>query len=117
MYHMAVRQGEGNADDMAVPGPRATVVDRAVRLFRFLARSQQLKSNPPRTTDSYDSVLWFDQLPDHQAIRSAHRAGEVDPGPFQVLTGYRDVDLSRRQWLDQRCIDALRTRATRGWGS
>lgn len=106
MYQMAVRQGEGNADNMAVPGPQATTVDRAVRLFRFLARSQQLKSNPPRTTDSYDSVLWFDQLPDHQAIRSAHRAGDVDPGAA-LLTVDRvphqeppEPAAELRPWLD-----------------
>ncbi|WP_367130326.1 AAA domain-containing protein [Saccharothrix sp. HUAS TT1] len=55
-------------------------VDRAVRLFQFLARSQQLKSNPPRTTDSYDSVLWLGQLPEHPAIRSAHREDAPEPG-------------------------------------
>ncbi|NKE58587.1 AAA family ATPase [Lentzea sp. PSKA42] len=53
--------------------PQGTAVDRAVRLFQFLARSQQLKSNPPRTTESYESVLWFGQLPVHPAILSAHR--------------------------------------------
>lgn len=68
------------ADNKAASGPQVTAVDRAVRLFRFLARSQQLKSNSPRTTDSYDSVLWLDQLPEHEAIRSAHRTGDVEPG-------------------------------------
>ncbi|QFZ18823.1 AAA domain-containing protein [Saccharothrix syringae] len=68
------------ADNDAAPDPRDKRVDRAVRLFRFLARGQQLKSNPPRTTDSYDSVLWFAQLPEHPAIRAAHREDAPEPG-------------------------------------
>ncbi|GGU67319.1 hypothetical protein GCM10010178_68920 [Lentzea flava] len=61
------------ANSGAAPGPQGTAVDQAVRLFQFLARSQQLKSNPPRTTDSHEPVLWFGDLPEHAAIRSAHR--------------------------------------------
>ncbi|MGW0520764.1 AAA domain-containing protein [Crossiella sp. NPDC003009] len=68
------------ADNGVAPNVRGTAVDRAVRLFEFLARSQQLKSNPPRTTSSYESVLWFGQLPVHPAIRSAHREDEPEPG-------------------------------------
>jgi very-short-patch-repair endonuclease len=59
------------ANDGAASAHRSAAIDRAVRLFRFLARSQQLKSNPPRTTDRYESVLWFGRLPEHPAIRSA----------------------------------------------
>lgn len=68
------------ADNKAASGSHVRV-DRAVRLFRFLARSQQLKSNSPRTTDSYDSVLWLDQLPEHEAIHSAHRASSITRVP------------------------------------
>ncbi|EWM17036.1 DNA helicase [Kutzneria sp. 744] len=57
---------------------QGTATDRAVRLFEFLARSQHLKSNPPRTTDRYESVLWFGKLPDHAAVRTAHR--DEEPG-------------------------------------
>ncbi|WP_372666217.1 AAA domain-containing protein [Amycolatopsis kentuckyensis] len=59
------------ANEGAAAAQRSAAVDRAVRLFRFLARSQQLKSNPPRTIDSYESVLWFGRLPEHPAILSA----------------------------------------------
>src|SRR5262249_34740274 len=54
------------------------LVGRAVRLFEFLGRAQQLRNQPPRTTDGYRSVLWLDRLPDHPAVVSAHR-GDPDP--------------------------------------
>jgi hypothetical protein len=54
------------------------LVGRAVRLFEFLGRAQQLRNQPPRTTDGYRSVLWLDSLPDHPAVVSAHR-GDPDP--------------------------------------
>jgi hypothetical protein len=60
------------------------LVGRAVRLFEFLGRAQQLRNQPPRTVDGYRSVLWLDSLPDHPAISSAHRG---DPEPeADVLT-------------------------------
>lgn len=62
-------QGEPEADPL---------VGRAVRLFEFLGRAQQLRNQPPRTTDGYRSVLWLDSLPDHPAVVSAHR-GDPDP--------------------------------------
>lgn len=64
-------------------GTERTPVGRAVRLFEFLARSQQLKAKPPRTLDTYESVLWFGDLPEHPAITAVHR--EVDPEPGQDL--------------------------------
>lgn len=57
-------------------GTRPPSLDRAVRLFQFLARSQQLKSRPPVTVDSYDSVLWLREMPDHPAVRTAYRHPE-----------------------------------------
>ena len=60
------------------------LVGRAVRLFEFLGRAQQLRSSPPRTVDGYRSVLWLDSLPDHPAVNTAHRG---DPEPeADVLT-------------------------------
>lgn len=60
------------------------LVGRAVRLFEFLGRAQQLRNQPPRTTDGYRSVLWLDSLPDHPAVISAHRG---DPEPdADILT-------------------------------
>lgn len=54
------------------------VLERAVRLFEFLARVQQLKNRSPKSVDSYDRVLWFHRLPDHEALTSAHRGGDPE---------------------------------------
>ncbi|CAM3907402.1 AAA domain-containing protein [Kibdelosporangium persicum] len=92
-------------NDGAAPNPQSTAVDRAVRLFEFLARSQQLKSNPPRTTDSYESVLWFGQLPEHPAIRPAHHEDAPEPGSALLTVervAYQDPpepDAELRLWL------------------
>jgi very-short-patch-repair endonuclease len=109
------------ADNQTISGPLVPVVDRAVRLFRFLARSQQLKSNSPRTTGSYDSVLWFDELPEHQAIRSAHRADQVDPGaPLLTVDRVAHQDppepaTELRPWLDGDWDDPAAPPGLREW--
>lgn len=57
-------------------------LERAKNLFEFLARAQQLKSSPVRTTDAYardGEVIWFADLADHQAVTSAHRGGDPEP--------------------------------------
>ncbi|MFC5260918.1 AAA domain-containing protein [Kribbella qitaiheensis] len=68
---------------------RSPLVERAMNLFEFLARAQQLKTAPPRTTDAYEregSVTWFADLPDHWAIASAHRSAIVEPdGPILTV--------------------------------
>jgi very-short-patch-repair endonuclease len=101
-----VRKGTAVANNGVAPNSQSTAVDRAVRLFEFLARSQQLKSNPPRTTDSYESVLWFGRLPVHPAIRSAHREDVPEPGAA-LLTVERiahqdppEPDAELRRWLE-----------------
>ena len=53
------------------------LVSRAVRLFEFLGRTQQLRNLPPHTVAGYRSVLWLHELPDHPAVVAAHRG---DPG-------------------------------------
>lgn len=62
---------------------------KAVSLFEFLSRCQQVKSAPVRTTDTYKrdgSVTWFDSLPDHPAVRSVHGGGEPAPdAPLLVV--------------------------------
>lgn len=55
---------------------------RAIRLFEFLARIQQIKSATPRTLDGYErdgDVVWLHSLPVNPAIRTMHRHGGVDP--------------------------------------
>ena len=68
------------------PGFRATagpqLQDRAVRLFKFLAATQQLKSKTPRQIDAYvreGEVIWLRGLPTHEAIRSSYRLGSPSP--------------------------------------
>ncbi|MGH3880649.1 MAG: AAA domain-containing protein, partial [Actinophytocola sp.] len=58
--------------------PADPLVGRAVRLFEFLGRTQQLRNLPPRTVEGYRSVLWLDELPEHPAVTIAHRG---EPGP------------------------------------
>ncbi|NNN08718.1 MAG: AAA family ATPase [Acidimicrobiaceae bacterium] len=63
------------------PARDASVVDRAIRLFEFLKRVQQVKSTPVRTIDNYEregGVLWLNRLPADSAIRSSHRVGGTD---------------------------------------
>jgi very-short-patch-repair endonuclease len=52
---------------------------RARSLFEFLGRAQQLKTAPVRSTESYHTVLWFSDLPEHRAVSSAHRSSDLDP--------------------------------------
>jgi hypothetical protein len=73
----------------ATGGDADPLVGRAVRLFEFLGRTQQLRDEPPRTVDGYRSVLWLDDLPDHPGVDSAHR-GEPDPDA-DILTVERVV--------------------------
>ena len=61
---------------------RDPLVERALRLFEFLARAQQLKAKPPRTLDAYQrdgSVLWLGDVPHHPAVTSAARGGDPEP--------------------------------------
>lgn len=60
----------------------ARLLDRARRPFEFLARAQQLRTDPPRRVDAYGrdgEVVWFADLPDHPAVATAHRGGDPDP--------------------------------------
>lgn len=57
-------------------------LDRAIRLFEFLARVQQIKAQTPRTIEAYErdgDVIWFHALPNHPAISTMYRAGGADP--------------------------------------
>lgn len=55
------------------------LVRRAVNLFTFLGKAQQLLVKPVRTVDKFEDAMWFVDLPDHEAIRSAHRVAELTP--------------------------------------
>lgn len=94
--------------DTAVEGDRR--LDAAVNLFEYLARAQQLKTTPARTTDSYandGSVTWFADLPHHQAIATAHRGGDPEPdAPLLVIdrvprVPVPDPDEAFKAWLEE----------------
>jgi very-short-patch-repair endonuclease len=58
-------------------------LDRAVRLFEYLGRVQQVRSPAPRTLDAYKSegsVLWFHALPAHPAVLTVHGKHGIDAG-------------------------------------
>jgi very-short-patch-repair endonuclease/DNA polymerase III delta prime subunit len=49
------------------------LVRKAVNLFTFLGRTQQLMVKPVRTVDGFEEAVWFSKLPDHAAVRGRHR--------------------------------------------
>ena len=54
------------------------LVRKAVNLFTFLGRTQQLLVKPVRTVDKFEKALWLGDLPEHPAVHSAHRAANPD---------------------------------------
>lgn len=54
------------------------LVRKAVNLFTFLGSTQRLLIKPVHTVDKFDQVIWFADLPDHSAVRSAHRTANLD---------------------------------------
>ncbi len=59
--------------------PAVDLLDRARNLFEFLARSQQLRETPQRTTTAYDHVYWLGELPDHDGVTSTHCSAAPEP--------------------------------------
>src|ERR1700722_373283 len=51
---------------------------KAVHLFTFLGRTQQLLVKPVRTVDKFEKTLWLGDLPENPAVHSAHRAANRD---------------------------------------
>jgi transcriptional regulator with XRE-family HTH domain len=96
---------------------RSSVVDRARRLFQFLAQVQRLKI--PRVTDidTYRSegvVLWFSAVPEHDNVSLEFRdtqGGSSDA----VLTVERviaeqppDISVGLKKWIDGSTLDPTR---------
>jgi very-short-patch-repair endonuclease len=52
---------------------QAGLIRKAVNLFTFLGRAQQLLVKPIRTVDKFEKVMWFGDLPEHPGVDSAHR--------------------------------------------
>jgi very-short-patch-repair endonuclease len=69
-----------NEGNRALNPTSASRLDRAVRLFEFLARAQQSAVSAPRTLDRYDEVAWARDLPRHPAVHFAHWDGQPEPG-------------------------------------
>ncbi|MGX7827360.1 AAA domain-containing protein [Actinokineospora sp. 24-640] len=63
------------SDDAAT----STLVDRAKRLFQFLARAQQQRTKPTRIVSKYEKVVWWSALPDHPAVQRHVAPGADDP--------------------------------------
>jgi hypothetical protein len=58
-------------------------VEKAIKLFAFLARAQQLRSTPVRTIDGYERdghVVWLRDVPVHDAVHCAVQGSE-EPDP------------------------------------
>lgn len=82
---------------------RTPLVERAVRLFEFLGRAQQLKSRPPRTVDAHPTVLWLGDLPRHPAVGVPEDPQPDDPALVVDRVPRTDpppVDDALRPWLD-----------------
>lgn len=71
------------------PTARDPIMDRAIRLFQYLMRVQEVRDEPARTVEAYrreGAVLWFGDLPHHPTIRSAIDEGEPEAGaPFLTV--------------------------------
>ncbi|MGV0836886.1 AAA domain-containing protein [Mycolicibacterium thermoresistibile] len=66
---MTVTQNESDDSDL---------VRKAVNLFTFLGSTQRLLATPVRTADKFHEVVWFSDLPDHPAVRPAHRMANLE---------------------------------------
>lgn len=71
-----------SSPSQAASGSASPLVNRATRLFEFLARAQRIKETPVRQAASYNEregrVFWLGDLPSHEAVRSAHRGEKPD---------------------------------------
>lgn len=66
---------------MTLSGPASpTNLDRARNLFEFLREAQRLRVTPVRLVQDYQRVIWLADLPDHDAVVSAHRLPEGPSG-------------------------------------
>src|ERR1700744_3800310 len=64
---MADQVGDENPPDQN----HSALLERAIRLFKFLGRVQEMKAKTPRTIATYErdgDVIWYGRLPNHPAI-------------------------------------------------
>lgn len=83
------------------------LVDKATRLFTFLAKAQRLKERPIRDVEKYQRdgmVYWFNDLPDHSAINWVEDAMELET-PLLTIDRLEkseppEVPSSIKAWVD-----------------
>lgn len=83
------------------------LVDKATRLFTFLAKSQRLKERPVRDVEKYKRdgmVRWMSELPEHPAIRWSDAGTSLDE-PLIVIDRLERIEppavpASIRRWVD-----------------
>jgi very-short-patch-repair endonuclease len=98
----------------------AGMVRKAVNLFTFLRRTQELLLAPIRTVDEFEKVIWFGDLPQHPAVRSAHRVANLDADAALLAVdrvGKQDPPAlpdGLEQWVAGPTDDADREPALRG---
>lgn len=84
----------------------AGLLRKAINLFTFLGRTQELLVKPVRTVDRFEKAIWFGALPDHPAIRSAHVTHSPDAdAPLLVVDRIPRLDPPAppdrlRQWVE-----------------
>lgn len=71
------------------------LVDKATRLFTFLAKAQRLKEKPVRDVEQYKRgvglVRWFHDLPEHEAVRWSDSDNDPEQ-PLLVIDRLDKVD-------------------------
>lgn len=90
----------------------AGLLRRAINLFTFLGRTQEMLVKPIRTVDRFEKAMWFGALPEHPAIGSAHLTHSPDAeAPLLVVDRVPRLDPPPppeplRQWIDGGIDDA-----------
>ena len=85
---MADQVGDENPPDEN----HSALLERAIRLFKFLGRVQEMKAKTPRTIATYErdgDVIWYGRLPNHPAnwCPQHHRANGSRPARSDVGPG------------------------------
>ncbi|MFI5933837.1 AAA domain-containing protein [Actinoplanes sp. NPDC051494] len=92
---------------MQVVTDQTSHLDRAVRLFEFLARAQQATTSSARTHEGYQ-LAWADDLPRHPAVHFAHWSDAPGPGDeighidrLDASPAPEDSDAGLRAWTER----------------
>jgi len=80
-----MRSGVGRATVGTHAPAQGSVPERAARLFEFLTELQRLRTKVTRTLDSYDTVLWYADLPSDPRVVTPHSADVDDPSIWMAV--------------------------------